>query len=1248
MNPPIFPPHRSPIFANPCLTSLICIVAITILGSHQSWAQTNSLAEQLLNEPVTDLAADAQQKGDAGHGAFLFFSPGVGCYKCHSTDPGLQSLGPNLAIWEQSVSNADLIDSVLRPSQKIAQRYQCVTIVTTDGRTVTGIEQARDDASVTIRSGVTAADLVTVDLKEIEQEKKSELSIMPAGQINLMRSRQEFLDLTAYLIAIRDGGSEVAAQLKPAAESLRNRIPEYESNIDHRGMIADWNDESFQRGQQIYQRLCINCHGTIDRPGSLPTSLRFATGKFKFGSDPYSIYLTLTHGGGLMLPQTWMVPQQKYDVIHYLREHFLRGVNPSQYVKISDAYLASLPAGDSRGPEPEEIEPWSSMDYGPTMTMSIEFGGLENIAQKAIIARLDHGPGGAARGTAWMAMEHDTLRMAAAWTGDFIDWRCIHFDGGHGVHPRATGSIQAANPTGPGWANPANGSFQDDSRVVGRDGRRYGPLPASWAKFLGYYRYEDEVIFRYRVGETEILERPSVLLQDPTPVFVRTINLQPRSTDLEMLVITANEQATMTEAEGIVTVSDGEKKTTIAAVGFGDSVDLRFQRGRLIARFPRGEQRLRGNILFSTAEVDDQIWQAVGQQLRRLDSDLSRHTAGGPAQLATPISVPVRQWFQSDAWVVDELVRPEENPWLARTRITGLDFYPDGKSMAVCTWDGDVWHVAGLDTIGKPNAALTWQRVATGLFQPLGILVEGRRLMVTCRDQLISLGDSNGDGEMDDYRCFNSDHQVTEHFHEFAMGLQRDQAGNYYYAKSARHAKTAVVPHHGTLLRIAKDGSATEILATGFRAANGVCLNPDGTFIVTDQEGHWNPKNRINWVHRGGFYGNMFGYHDIQDSSDARMEQPLCWITNAFDRSPAELLWVNTDAWGPLRGGLLNLSYGYGRIYVVPHEHVSAADGRQQVQGGMCQLPIPDLPTGMIRARFSPLDGQLYMGGMFAWASSRDQQEGGLFRLRYKGGPVNMPVDLRATEGALEITFTDPLHGDFAGNVEQYAIKTWDLRRTEKYGSDHFNERPLTVSAANLQSDRKTIRLSVPDLKPTWCMEIDCRLKAQDGTQFRRVIHNSIHHLGAAKPEGLKAMNQHNEQPAVVGKYNRLNDQEAYVILRQGTEPPGPGGFTLTQDPGTYICRQCNARLYHAHHKFHSHCGWPSFDDEIDGAVERRDDPDGSRTEIICANCGGHLGHVFLGERLTDKNTRHCVNSISMKFIKEGEPLPAKIVKQEK
>ena len=424
--------------------------------------------------------------------------------------------------------------------------------------------------------------------------------------------------------------------------------------------------------------------------------------------------------------------------------------------------------------------------------------------------------------------------------------------------------------------------------------------------------------------------------------------------------------------------------------------------------------------------------------------DLSELTKGGPTQWPERVRTQVTD-IHREAFSVEQLALPKINPWNAQVRPTGLDFFADRNRMAVCTWDGDVWLVEGIET----GDQLVWQRIASGLFQPLGLKIVQEQIFVTCRDQLVVLRDLNGDNETDFYECFNNDHQVTEHFHEFAMGLQTDDEGNFYYAKSGRHAKRAVVPHHGTLLRVLADGSRTDVLATGFRAANGVCVNPDGTFFVTDQEGHWNPKNRINWVREGGFYGNMYSFTDQLDPSDDAMEQPLCWITNSFDRSPAELLWVPPQLWGPFGGQLLSLSYGYGKVFLVPHESV-----RGQLQGGMIQLPIPDAPSGLVRGRFHKSQEALYVCGMFSWAGSR-QDPGCLQRIRYTGEPAHLPIDVAFRTHEIELTFSHALDEKTASDTSNYTLQTWDLKRTPNYGSQHYNEQTREI-LGRLGDERRT------------------------------------------------------------------------------------------------------------------------------------------------------------------------------------------------
>jgi hypothetical protein len=201
------------------------------------------------------------------------------------------------------------------------------------------------------------------------------------------------------------------------------------------------------------------------------------------------------------------------------------------------------------------------------------------------------------------------------------------------------------------------------------------------------------------------------------------------------------------------------------------------------------------------------------------------------------------------------------------------------------------------------------------------------------------------------------------------------------------------------------------------------------------------------------------------------------------------VLWVDSEAWGPLQGSLLNLSYGFGKVYVVPHEKVN-----EQMQGGMCELPIPQFPTGVMRGRFHPIDGQLYLCGMYSWAGSR-QQPGGIYRLRYTGQPVHLPLALKANRKGMAITFSGRLDRATATDEANYAVKTWSIKRVVSYGSKHYNEKPSQITGAVLSNDGKTVFLEIPQIRPTWCMEIKYSIKSERGEPIDGVIHNTVHQL---------------------------------------------------------------------------------------------------------------------------------------------------------
>jgi mono/diheme cytochrome c family protein len=860
-------------------------------------------------------------------------------------------------------------------------------------------------------------------------------------------------------------------------------LPESEKNIDHAGIIADTDKESYKRGERIYSSICVNCHGNQDVEGSIPLSTKFWEQELKAGNDAYSMYRTITLGTGSMPPQPVLTPQEKYDVIAYIRQKFIQENKKVELIASSPGYLTNLPTGASRGPETKPYQPWADMDYGNffinTYELVDEETGLEryhspgpspypdedylknNFAYKGIAVRLDEGKGGVSKGKAWMIFDHDLMRVAGGWTGDgFIDWNGILLNDKHETYPRTIGKLHFETPVGPGWANPETGSFEDP-RFRARDGRAFGPLPKNWSDYKGLYHHGDKIIISYAVGNSNILEKLGREISGNQTVFTRTLNMSPSPQLLKMKVAPVSNKVAIT----------GEGATLSREDGF---VMMTVQKSRAA----------KVKLFITDSSFPDLAGFAANSVL---PIDLNQYTKhGGPAHYPEKIKSVITPSSEDKLFAIDQLTPPFDNPWACRMKLSGIDFLNDANKAVACATDGDIWLITGLTDGSKE---LTWQRIGSGLFQPLGIKVINDKIYVICRDQLVLLRDYNGDNETDFYESFNHDHQVTDHFHEFAMGLQADSEGNLYYAKSGRHAREALIPQHGTLLKVSKDGSKTDIIATGFRAANGVCINPDGSFLVTDQQGFWNPMNRINWVEgKGKFYGNMWGYNPPKDTTRLAMEQPMVWVDMKFDRSPSELLWVDSKKWGPLNGSLLSFSYGYGKIQLVLPEKVQG-----QMQGGVIDLPGVKFLTGVMRGRFNPSDGQLYACGMSAWGTNQMLRGGGLYRIRYTGKPLTVPTRVSTSVSGVALSFASSLDWKKAGDVKNYEVKTWNLVRSSTYGSDRYNEQTLSISKVDVIG--KTARLYLKDVKPVDVMTISYNILDTDGNPLQGTVQNTIHLL---------------------------------------------------------------------------------------------------------------------------------------------------------
>lgn len=727
-----------------------------------------------------------------------------------------------------------------------------------------------------------------------------------------------------------------------------------------------------------------------------------------------------------------------------------------------------------------------------------------NTAMKGIAIRVGN--------DATVLFDTDLCRMAAGWTGGFVSSHGVAFDGAHGHHPAMVGTQKFGVGNGPGVAGP-DGSFADLRKEP------YGPMDPAIAKWEGLFLNGNNVLLNYSVaGGTQVAEQPGSLDVGGQTVLTRTVRLVPprhgffifksRRTPEPFSIAVADVIGTVTsQAADDITVVDNGTATRISASGLPPGAGLALRNSRIVLEVPKGTPP--STVKLALWSGPEAAAAAVAGAASKA-ADLADYTHGGPRRWTETVKVAGKLETSASpdgAYVTDSITAPDTNPWNRRVRFGGFDFFPDGRSAAFCTHDGDIWIVKGID--GKLEN-LEWTRYASGLYEPLGLVIVDGTIYTSGRDGITRYRDLNGDGEADEYQAFNHDIMSTEGFHEFVFDLHRDNAGNFYFAKAnpvngggrgfgdqkASRGNGTVCSHAGCLFKVSPDGSKFEVVARGLRAPNGIGVRPDGQVTTSDNEGTWVPTTPVNWVDGKTFHGvqNNLTQPDVA----AKFAPPILWLShNDYDNSGGGQIWVTSDQWGPFKGELLHESYGKSSLYLVMRQELP--DGRQQAAATKFPLKFT---SSVMRGRWGPVDQQLYIAGLSEWQSNAAKQTG-FDRVRYTGKPVYSVRGVKVVPGGVELSFTQPLDKASAEDLQNWSGKRWNYVRSENYGSPEIGvsdpnkkgRESINITGARLGADGKTVTLAIENLKPVMQQSIKWDLKAADGTKVAQEIQQTIHEV---------------------------------------------------------------------------------------------------------------------------------------------------------
>jgi putative heme-binding domain-containing protein len=1068
--------------------------------------RAESLEQMLKGATIERLAKEIRDRGDPVRGALLYFKSSAACARCHLGEAGGAPLGPNLSDLAKEIpvdrlTDKYILDALLYPSKDIRDPYKSVSFLTVDGQVLVGMVDSENDSEVVVRSTSDYAKHIRLNKSNIEERNESKQSIMPEGLISSFKEQADFLDLAAYVFSIVRGGRIRANELQPTAEQLA--IKEDWLDLDHAGILKRLSSKDFESGKAIYHGYCVDCHGIDGNRPNLPTARAFGNQSLKFGADPYQMFMTLSKGNGLMGPMSHLSPHQRYEVVHYIREAFMKPTNP-EYEKVTSRYLESLPKGSDDG----TFVPIIEREFGPALGSQLDRN-YESVLTTKV-------------GQFTVCYDLHTMNQAGVWREGFLDLSSTQ----HALS-RGEGNATRKGRLIPGlqaweWAHEADFDYPRETLPP------RGPMPSRWMDYQGYYLHKDRLILSYEIDKRPILESAASL--EEGRILQKWLEIGPGK-KLRLACAAGDNKALKPkwvsgkshpvssvdskEANGMIVTledpskSDREVRTAIAVVG--DVKDFVWQidsANRIVLNIPASDSKRNIQILYATQNENSFVLDTLETCIRKLSTgtttDLSDLTKGGDSRWPEVLSTRGYLGLERGAYVLDTLAIPSSNPWNSWFRTTALDFLSDGR-MVVSTYGGEIWIVSGVD---QSLRNMQWKRFASGLYEPMGVKVVNDQIYVTCKDRVHRLHDFDFDDEADFYESFSADTDVSIHFHAFNFDLQTDDEGNFYYAKCG-HGADYLLP--GAVIKIAPNGQSREVLCTGFRVPNGMGSIPGVGITCSDNQGQWMPASKINLVKKNGFYGWVPTYDgkgkwsadggkiDIKKIVPPKsFEKPLVWLPHSVDNSSGGQVWVDDPRWGPLSGRLLHTSFGKGWLSYLMIQNIENVS-----QAAVVRLPF-DFRTGIMRGRVNPKDGQLYVTGLQGWNGSGRPglMDQGIQRIRYTGKPWPMISEAKVEGNGLRIHFSFTLDPDSLKQGGAIQAEHWNYLWQSTYGSEMYSPTTkkigpdkLTLEYFELSDDRQSLLLHFKDLQPVDQLHLQLNVASEDGVPFVEEVYWTIHKI---------------------------------------------------------------------------------------------------------------------------------------------------------